>query len=100
MKLDCGYRPNGVTKLLHAVSLETDIDAAKVLAFSFPQIAEGMARVDRTKAELTAVVEDGLDRNDDEIGFALETLRRGNVHVITGAELPKAADLARRELRL
>jgi hypothetical protein len=100
LKLDCGYRPNGVIRLFHAVSLETDVDAAKVLAFSFPQIAEGMARVDRTKAELTAVVEDELDRNDDEIGFALETLRRSDIHVIAGTELPAVADQARRELRL
>ena len=32
LKLDCGYRPNGVFKFFHAVPLASDIDGAKVLA--------------------------------------------------------------------
>src|SRR5271156_4227541 len=32
LRIDCGYRPNGVVRMFQAVSLETDADAAKLLA--------------------------------------------------------------------
>ena len=100
LKLDCGYRPNGVIKLFHAISLASDVNAAKVLAFSYPQIAEGIARVERAKSELTAIVEHGLDRNDDQIGFALETLDRSQIAIATTADLNELAHTARVELRI
>ena len=57
LRIDCGYRPNGVIRMFHAVSLEGDLEAAKVLAFSAPQMAEGVARVENAALELTAIVE-------------------------------------------
>ena len=42
MKIDCGYRPNGVIRMFQAVSLEGDVEAAKGLAYSAPQLAEGV----------------------------------------------------------
>jgi hypothetical protein len=36
MKIDCGYRPNGVIRMFQAVSLEGDVEAAKGLAYSAP----------------------------------------------------------------
>ena len=65
LKIDFGYRPNGVIKMFQAVSLETDVDAAKVLAFSYPALREGLRRAENAASELTAVVEDGLSRDDD-----------------------------------
>ena len=100
LKLDCGYRPNGVIKLFHAVSLATDVNAAKVLAFSYPQIAEGITRVERAKSELTAIVEHGLDRGDEQIGFALETLERSRIAIATTADMDQVAQRARLELRV
>ena len=44
LKIDFGYRPNGVIKMFQAMSLETDVDAAKVLAFSYPALREGLRR--------------------------------------------------------
>src|SRR3974390_1313387 len=44
LKIDFGYRPNGVIRMFQAVSLETDVDAAKVLAFSYPSLREGLRR--------------------------------------------------------
>ncbi len=99
LKIDCGYRPNGVVRMFHAVALATDVDAAKVLAFSFPRIAAGMAQQDQAQAELTAVVEDELDRTDAEIAFALETLTTGQIVVASARELPRLAERARQELR-
>src|SRR5689334_7425526 len=39
LEIDCGYSPNGTVKLFHAVALATDVSSAKVLAFTFPQLA-------------------------------------------------------------
>lgn len=100
LKLDCGYRPNGVIKLFHAVSLASDVNAAKVLAFSYPQIAEGIARMEKAKSELTAVVETDLDRGDEQIGFALQTLERSRIAIATTAEMEQYAQRARMELRV
>ena len=57
MKIDCGYRPNGVIKMFHAVSLDGDVEAAKVLAYSAPRLRAGVERVESARLELTAVVE-------------------------------------------
>ena len=43
--------------MFQAVSLEGDVEAAKGLAFSAPQLREGVGRVEAAKLELTAVVE-------------------------------------------
>ena len=99
LKLDCGYRPNGVVKLFHAVSLAAEVDSAKVLAFSFPLIAEGIHKKEKAKTELTAVVEDDLDRKDEAIAFALATFKSSRIAVAPAADLPRIAEAARRELR-
>jgi len=100
LKLDCGYRPNGVIRLFHATSLATDVDAAKVLAFSFPRMAEGIARVEKAQAELTAIVDDDLDRTDEAIAFALETMTQSRILVASANELGGLAERARVELRV
>lgn len=100
LKIDCGYRPNGELKLFHAVSLTGDVDAAKVLAFTYPQIREGIARVEKIKTSLTAIVEDDLDRTAEPIAFVLNTLTRSRIAVAPQAELPHLAEVARRELHV
>jgi DUF3037 family protein len=101
LKIDCGYRPNGVVRLFHAVALESDPDAAKVLAYSLPQIVAGIERTEQAGTELTAVIEDAAENSpDDEIRFALETLRQGRISVAPVGELAKIAQRARTELRL
>jgi hypothetical protein len=100
LKIDCGYQPNGVVRLFHGVSLATDVDAAKVLAFSFPLLSRGIAKVRKAKSELTAIVEEGLDRGEENITFALETLEQAHVQIATVAELDRIAARARKELRV
>ncbi|MGB9106683.1 MAG: DUF3037 domain-containing protein [Terriglobales bacterium] len=100
LKIDCGYRPNGVIKMFHAVSLDSDVDAAKVLAFTYPDIRDGIARVENAKSELTAIIEPDLDRSDEAILFALATLERNAIAVATTSELPSIAERARLELRI
>jgi hypothetical protein len=100
LKIDCGYRPDGVIKMFHAVSLDNDVDAAKVLAFTYPDIRDGIARVEKAKSELTAIIEPDLDRSDEAILFALATLERSAIAVATTSELPRLAEAARQELRI
>ena len=100
LKIDCSYRPNGVVRMFQAVSLETDVNAAKVLAFSYPELRSGMRRVDNADPILTAVVETDLDESDERISFAMGAMRRQEIQVRTIAELPQIAETARSELRL
>jgi hypothetical protein len=98
LKIDCGYSPNGTVKLFHAVSLATDVNAAKVLAFSFPQIAEGIRAAQSKQAQLTAVVEDGLPEEDEAIQYARETFTRHDIRIAAVAQMPEIARTAAREL--
>lgn len=100
LKIDCGYSPNGTVKLFHAVSLATDINAAKVLAFSFPRLAEGIHKSTGKQALLTAIVEDNLPVDDESVSFARETLLQQEIHIASVIEMPAIAIVAAKDLRL
>jgi len=105
LRIDCGYRPNGVIRLfqgvsLQGVSLRSDPDSAKILAFSYPVLVEGIARVEKATTDLTAVIDEPLDRKDDALQFAIETLQRSSIHVAPVTEMVGIAERARQELRL
>ena len=55
--------------MFHAISLEADVNSAKVLAFSFPHLRVGIHADRAGRAELTAIVEDDLDRDDEGTGL-------------------------------
>jgi len=97
LKIDCGYSPNGTVKLFHAVTL-ADANAAKVLAFSFPRLAEGILTAVSKQARLTAVVEDDLPSDNEAAGFARETLERQSIRVARVSDMPAIAAEAAREL--
>lgn len=98
LKLDCGYSPNGTVKLFHAVSIATDVNSTKVLAFTFPQLADGIRKTEGKRAELTAVVEDDLPAEDESINFARETLQQQAISIAVVSEMPAIAAAAAREL--
>jgi hypothetical protein len=105
LRIDCGYRPNGVIRMFHAVSLDGDSELAKVLAFSFPALAEGVRRVENAELELTAVVEPVRDRVEDperlmQYRFAVETMEAQRIRVLTTSDMGRAAERAREELRV
>ena len=110
LRIDCGYRPNGVIRMFHAVSLEGDVEAAKVLAFSAPRLAEGVLRVEKATLELTAVIEPIADVGDGQAGerteqmdqyrFGVETMEQQAIRVMTVNDLGRMAETARRELRV
>ena len=80
LKIDVSYRPNGIIQMLQAVSLDTNIDGAKALSFSYPQLVDGISKKEVAGASLTAVVDDNLDRNDPEVEFALGILAPNRNH--------------------
>lgn len=100
LKIDCGYRPNGIIRLFHGVSLQADPDAAKVLAFSYPQIKDGIARAENAETDLTAVIEDDLVETDAAVAFALHTLVQNRINVARLADLNAIAARARLELHI
>lgn len=100
LRIDCGYRPNGVVKLFHAVSLTADVNVAKALAYSFPRIAEGIQREERATTSLTAVVEDRFDDGDESIRFTIAIIEDSGIKLAKVNEMPGFAELARQELRL
>jgi hypothetical protein len=95
-----GWSEGGTIRMFHAVPLAADVDVAKVLAFSYPQLREGMARAGNKNTELTAIVEDDLVREDESVAFALNTLERSSILVATTAQLSYLAARAKAELRV
>jgi len=97
LKIDCGYKSESSVKMFHATALKSDANAAKILAFSYPELAEGIRKAEGAQAHLTAIVEDGLKR-EDQTGFALEALERYGIHIATVSRLPEMARTAAREM--
>jgi hypothetical protein len=108
LHIDCGYR-NGVVKMFQAISLEADVDDAKLLAFAAPGLWAGVKRVEKAKLELTAIIEpigwpDGDNEPDEERGlryeYASKTLERRRIRVLTTDQLADVAQTARADLKL
>ena len=100
LKIDCGYRPNGEIKLFQSLSVVSDVNAAKVLAFSYPQIAAGIYRQENTSTHLTVVVEANVDPEDDSVAFVFNVLEQSKIQVVGIDQMEQFAEVARKELRL
>ena len=108
LQIDVGYRPNGVIRMFHAVSLDPGLETAKVLAFSAAGLRAGVERVEKAQLELTAVIEPaarlGATDEDPErlelYRFGVETMEENQIRVLTTSDMGRVADTARRELRV
>ena len=108
LRVDVGYRPNGLIRMFHAVSFEPGLDMAKVLAFSAAGLRDGVQRVEKASLELTAVIEPaakiGATDEDPErlqmYRFGVETMEEHEIRVLTMADMERVAQAARRELKL
>ncbi len=108
LRIDVGYRPNGLIRMFHAVSLEPGVEMAKVLAFSSAGLRAGVERVEKAQLELTAVIEPAakLGATDEEperlemYRFGVETMEEHQIRVLTTSDLGRVAETARRELRI
>jgi len=108
LRIDAGYRPNGIIKMFHAVSLEPGLDLAKVLAFSAAALRTGVERVEKAGLELTAIVEPvskiaGAEQDSERLAmyrFGVETMEEAQIRVLTTADMNRVAETARRDLRV
>jgi hypothetical protein len=118
LRIDAGYRPNGVIRMFQAVSLDPGIgpktgavaglEMAKVLAFSAAALRAGVERVEGAQLELTAVIEPAarLGATDEEperlemYRFGVETMEENQIRVLTTSDMERVAETARRELRV
>jgi hypothetical protein len=108
LRIDAGYRPNGVIRMFHAVSLEPGVEMAKILAFSAAGLRAGVERLEKASLELTAIVEPAaqLAANEDSperlelYRFGVETMEEHQIRVLTTTDLPHVAATARRELHI
>ena len=108
LRIDAGYRPNGVIRMFHAVSMEPGVEMAKVLAFSEAGLREGVMRVEKAELELTAIVEPlreigGEDAEAERVEmyrFGVETMEEHRIRVLTTSDMERVAGTARRELRV
>jgi len=108
LRIDVGYRPNGVVRMFHAVSLDPGLEMAKVLAFSAAALRTGVERVERAELELTAVIEPAarLGATDEEperlemYRFGVETMEESRIRVLTTSDMERVAETARQELRV
>jgi hypothetical protein len=111
LRIDAGYKPNGMIRMFHAVSLDPGVAAglemAKVLAFSAAGLRAGVERVEKAELELTAVIEpaarlDAVEEEPERLAmyrFGVETMEEHRIRVLTTSDLGRVAETARRELR-
>ena len=108
LRIDVGYRPNGLIRMFHAVSLDPGVEMAKVLAFSASSLSAGVERLEKAQLELTAVIEPAakVGATDDApdrlemYRFGVEIMEEHRIRVLTTSDLGRVADTARRELGL
>jgi hypothetical protein len=108
LRIDAGYRPNGLIRMFHAVSLDPGVEMAKVLSFSSASLRAGVERIEKAELQLTAIVEPAarIGATDEQperlelYRFGIETMEEHQIRVLTTTDLPNVADTARRELRL
>lgn len=108
LRIDAGYRPNGVIRMFHAVALDPGVEMAKVLAFSAASLRAGVERVEKAGLELTAIVEPAaqIGATDDDTDrlalyrFGIETMEEHQIRVLTTSDLGRVAETARVELRV
>jgi hypothetical protein len=106
LKIDCGYRPNGVIRMFQAVSLAGDVEAAKGLAFSMDALRGGLKRIEAAELDLAAVVEplrsvaEPGSEAEERYLFGKDTMERQQIRVLTISDLNRAAQTARLELQV
>ena len=108
LKIDAGYRPNGLIRMFHAVSLEPGVEMAKVLAFSASGLRAGVERLEKAELQLTAVIEPAAklgatDEDPDRLAmyrFGVETMEEHHIRVLTTSDMGRVAETAGRELRV
>jgi hypothetical protein len=90
---DYGYKPDGIVKLIHAVSLR-DTQLAKTLVYTLNAVRR------REPAELTAVTEDPSEKQEAVSVASRNILREGRISLQPLAGIENFAKSIRQELRV
>lgn len=98
LTIDCGYGAGSTNKMFHATPLTTDVNLVKALAFTFPRMADGIRKMEGKQAQLTAIIEDSLPEDDQNVQFAREILESQKILIAPIAQLPQIAEIAAREI--
>lgn len=100
LKIDCGYRPNGSVHMFHAVSLATNVDSAKALAFSYANLRQEFMKQEGAPCTLAVLAEDDVDESDVGILFARQALEKNEIDLRAISAMPEIAEQARKDLKL
>jgi Protein of unknown function (DUF3037) len=97
---DFGYVIGPEVRFFQAVPLKTPFNQAIAanIAHHFPKVADCIHAKNGSRALLTAIVADSLDRTNPEIEFALDAFKDNNVRVAAVADMPSIADRTRQDL--
>ena len=97
-RIDFGYRVGNAVKMFHAVSVAANVDQALALAYRYSRVEAGMRR-EQLQASLTAVVDQGMELQEEKTRFAIGMLEQSAVRVRVVGEMAEVAGEVRRELR-
>ena len=100
LRLDFGYYAKTHLKFLQAVSLKGNLGQANYFASRSRELVNAISLKTGAAALLMAVVDDDLDRKNDEIAFALKSMTDNGVQLSVVTEMPNIARQARVELGL
>jgi hypothetical protein len=95
---DFGFLVGTEVRFFQAVPLKANTNHALVLAHRFPKVADSIRATNGSRALLTAVVSDDLDRTNPDIDFALGSFKENGVELVTVADMPPIADRLRQDL--
>jgi hypothetical protein len=95
---DFGFLVGPEVRFFQPVPLKTNTNKALILAHRFPKVADSIHATTGSRALLTAVVSDDLDRTNPDIDFALGTFKENGVKVATVADMALIADQTRKDL--
>lgn len=99
LKLDFGCVTKTGLQFFHALSLKSSVNQAITLASRYPKVASHIKTVTNLHPQLTAVVDDNLDRSSEQIDFALSMLSDSQIQVATAQEIPAIANVMRKEIQ-
>jgi Protein of unknown function (DUF3037) len=97
---DFGYVVGSEVRFFQAVPLKTNVNQliAVNIAHRFPKVADCIHSANGSRALLTAVIADDLDRTNPDIEFALDAFKENNVQLARIADMPSIADKTRQDL--
>ena len=100
LRFDYGYRTDTHYRIFHPAPVESDLEDAKALAFSYPAFADAVREKTSLQTQLTAVVEDYAWTPSTNRNFAYRAFNGSDIEAVTLSELPQRVLRARAELQL